>query len=1167
MKIRDVIRFAVATLLALLAHAQVGASRIEGTIVDPSGAFVSGATIKARNERTGQQATAASDARGFFVLPSVVPGPYQLTVEAPGFRTEVVTGIAVGIAATATVRVGLLIGAATESITVEADQRAVNLSDAQGGGVVDQRDIDALPQIERNPVRLAILQPGVQISAGTLGLSRINGTRQGSQAPRLDGVDAGEPMAPGLGFIGVLTSDSIQEFRVLTHSAKAEYGRSGGAQIEMVSRSGTNVWHTSLYHFHRNTALNANDFFNNSIAAGPPRPKLIYNNFGGTVGGPVRRDRTFFFASYNGSRVRQDTSRNRLVLTAEARAGVFRWPAAAGVQYFDIIANDPRRRGIDPMIARELALLPLPNNAHMMGDGLNADGYRFNNPTGSSKNTMNGRIDHSVRERLRLFLRLTSLLHADNTDVINSADAVFPGQPQGRIVPSTGGIAFGANWTISPRAVGEIRVGRQSVGGRFERPARLDSPMIVATSWTSPLNPDFNRERNTRIHSVAGTLTHVRASHIFKAGFEARSLRIHSVSSNGIYPNVFLNSGSFNSIPAGIGPTPATPDFQRFADLYNHLLGRISRVEQTFYTDLRTVLGPGIPRERNFQAPEAHGFFQDDWRLRHNLTLSLGVRYELYGVPTERDGLQGTFDRAGALGATTQIADLTVTRTGSWYEVDRNNFGSRAGLVWDPSGKGKTAIRASYGIYYDPMIGNVVAFLDERTPGFAHPQGVTPNSLPGSDHRLSDGIPLPVRPPQPVLRAPADRSTDAAAVLDPRLRTGYLQQYSVSVQRQLGDSMAVEAAWVGNRGIKLLHQTMPNQRRINGGFLDAFRELQAFRATGKAPSPANTLVRLFGTPLRAVTAISDSVVEQGAAGAAADRVDLLNHSLYPAAGLSPFYIRNYPQFNMLFVGTNDGRSYYDSLQLSLRRRAGAARFDVHYTFSKTIDLLSNSGAAIDSVIDQFNLRLNRARANFDRSHVLSGFALWALPFGKGHRLGARWPGWLESAAGGWEVSGIGVWESGSPFTVRTGRQTAGAGVATFSNYSGDRNIGRVERRGDGVYFFTPEEIGRFSYPAAGEIGTAGRNTFRGPRLFNIDLSVGKHFRIKERQDLSFRAEAYNLFNNPNFGFPGGATPAQASLTVSELGKITFGLNGLAGAPIGETFGGPRVVQLSLRWGF
>jgi hypothetical protein len=568
---------------------------------------------------------------------------------------------------------------------------------------------------------------------------------------------------------------------------------------------------------------------------------------------------------------------------------------------------------------------------------------------------------------------------------------------------------------------------------------------------------------------------------------------------------VLLSTANGNNVPAGIGPQPGTiaqADLQRFGDFYNNLLGRMSSVTRTFYSDLSMFLGPGVARERNFRAPEVHGFVQDDWRVRRNLALNLGIRYEFYGVPSERDGLQGTLDRAAELGGASQIRDLAVTRTNSWYGSDRNNLAPRAGLAWDPTGKGRTAIRVSYGIYYDPMIGNVLLFVDDRTPGFASTQSILPNNQPGSDRRVSDGISAPVSPGAPLLKPPEQRN-EVAAIFDPRLRTGYVQQYSISIQREIGRGVVAEGAWVGNRGIKLLHQTMPNQRKISGDFTEAFRELQVFRARGTAPSATNTLVRLFGSPQAAVAAIGSAIIDQGSAGLAADTVDRSNFARYPEAGLSPFYIRNYPQFNQLFVGTNDGRGYYDSAQVSLRRRVGAARFDFHYTFSKAIDLLSNSGAAVEGVIDQFNLRLNRARANFDRPHVLSGFAIWTLPFGKGRRLGSRWPRWLETVAGGWEVSGVGVWESDSPFTVRSGRQTAGAAIDTFANYSGDRNIGRVQRRGDGVYFFTPEEISRFTSPAAGEIGTAGRNTFRGPRLFNIDLSLGKRFRVTERQSISF----------------------------------------------------------------
>jgi hypothetical protein len=374
------------------------------------------------------------------------------------------------------------------------------------------------------------------------------------------------------------------------------------------------------------------------------------------------------------------------------------------------------------------------------------------------------------------------------------------------------------------------------------------------------------------------------------------------------------------------------------------------------------------------------------------------------------------------------------------------------GLAWDPKADGRTAVRASYGIYYDALAPAAITFADANTPGFAQLVQALPNINPGSDIRLSDDYPLPAVPPAPQLQLPADRATNIA-VFDPRLRTGYVQQYSFSIQREVARGTAVEAAFVGNRGVKLFMQVNPNQRKIEGDFLQAFQQLQASRS---GPVPAsNTLVRLFGSVPAAITGIGRAgLLDRSEAGAAADALDRNrnNYARYMEAGVSPFYIRNFPQYNILTLGTNEGRSYYDSLQLSLRRRGSSTRFDLNYTWSKSIDTISSEGEAFDSLnpanvpIDSFNIRLNRARSDADRPHVLTALAVWSLPLGRGRRFGANWPRWLDRAAGGWEAGLLGIWESGAVFSVRSGRQTAGAFVPTFANFDGDRNAGKVDRR-------------------------------------------------------------------------------------------------------------------------
>jgi hypothetical protein len=324
---------------------------------------------------------------------------------------------------------------------------------------------------------------------------------------------------------------------------------------------------------------------------------------------------------------------------------------------------------------------------------------------------------------------------------------------------------------------------------------------------------------------------------------------------------------------------------------------------------------------------------------------------------------------------------------------------------------------------------------------------------------------------------------------------------------------------------------------------------------------SNTLVRLFGSAQDAVLAIGAGVIDRGQAGSAADSVDRNYYQRYAQAGLSDFYIRNFPQYNFVYQGTNEGRSYYDSLQLSLRRQAGNARFAFNYTWSKSIDNGTTAGGGFEYYnIDNFNMRLNRARSDFDRAHVLIGSGTYALPVGRsGRQRDADWRRWVDAVAGGWDLGVLSIWESGTVFFVRSGLQTAGTSAQTLANFTGDRKIGAVDRRGDGVYWFSPEQLGRFSPPAAGEIGNSGRNAFRGPRLFNTDLSLSKRFHITEKLSVQFRAEAYNLFNNVNFGNPGANL-----VPVAALGKISSTVRGQPGAPLGEPFGGPRVLQLALR---
>jgi hypothetical protein len=399
------------------------------------------------------------------------------------------------------------------------------------------------------------------------------------------------------------------------------------------------------------------------------------------------------------------------------------------------------------------------------------------------------------------------------------------------------------------------------------------------------------------------------------------------------------------------------------------------------------------------------------------------------------------------------------------------------------------------------------------------------------------------------LRPPPTRSANLT-LFSPYLRAGYIQHYSLTLQRELFRNTVIEVGYVGTHGVKMFMDLNLNQPRIYEDFLGAFLELQDFCIYERPVPDSNTLVRIFGSASDAVNALGATTIRLGEVGKAANSLDRTYYGKYAQAGVSDFYLRNYPQFDQAIVGTNDGRSYYSSIQLSLRRQSGALKFVANYTYSKTMDNISSEGLGFVSPVDNFNVRLNLARSDYDVPHAFNSSVVYILPLGRGRIFASDAPRWLDAFIGGWDVGVLTLWQSGRVLSYFSGRSTGPTSASSFADYSGDRDIGRVMREGDGVFWLTPEEISRFKVPLAGEIGTSGRNAFRGPRFFNVDMSLAKQFRINEQHAVSFRAEAYNLFNNVNFGLP------NSDLSVPE----TFGR-------ISSTIGSSRILQMALRYDF
>ncbi|HKR85882.1 MAG TPA: carboxypeptidase-like regulatory domain-containing protein, partial [Terriglobales bacterium] len=351
----------LAILLTTTLFSQI-AGRIEGTVQDPNGAVIANARISAVNVKTQAHFEATSSGSGAFVIPGIPPGTYSLTIESAGFQKQVLENVEVNVGAIVPELIRLKVGEVMNSVTVEANALSVQTTDAQISRQVTIRDIDTLPQLARTPITLAAFQPGVQLNAGDVTFSHVNGQRQGSNNSSLDGIDVNDSLVPRLGLsLTANDTDSVGEFRIVTEGGKAEYGRNAGGQVDLVTRSGTNSYHGNASDYLRNTDLNANDYFSNQ--SGTPRPKFIQNIFGGSFGGPIIHDKTFIFGNYQGRRTKQEIVRNRQVLSTLARQGIFQWKDSSGTLHsYNIAANDPRGIGVDPQMAKLFALVPAPNN-------------------------------------------------------------------------------------------------------------------------------------------------------------------------------------------------------------------------------------------------------------------------------------------------------------------------------------------------------------------------------------------------------------------------------------------------------------------------------------------------------------------------------------------------------------------------------------------------------------------------------------------------------------------------------------------------------------------------------------------------------------------------------------------------------------------------------------
>jgi hypothetical protein len=1178
--------------------AQTTNATLGGTVSDASRALIPGVSVTATNTQTGIVSTSITNETGSYNFPSLQPGTYKVSAELPGFQTQTYNDVTLGVSQQ--VRLNFTLQVSGQSQTVEVNVAADTLiatTSSSVGSVLPEYKVRDLPLATRNILDLVGTASGTQGSNFAGGrLTQLNTTR--------DGI----PVSDGRYEIGAATStyvspDLVDEVRVIVAPADAETGR-GSGQIQMSTRSGTNEFRGSLFWVNRNSKLSANSWNNNFRGAG----KDYYNGnqFGGRVGGPIIKNKTFFFFLFDGQRYVTKSIFTGTALTDEARQGIFRY--FPGVQNGNALTNTPtvdragnpvrpatatgdltsfsvfgrnvngvftpwdaNRTGLDTSgwIKTLLSRMPSPND-YTVGDGLNTAGIQWlrriqgqdtTNGDGNDtdRNQYNFRLDHNFNSSHKAFFSGT--WERDKAQTTQAGVSNWPGGYNGMVRRTPRVITGSLVSTLSPTIVNEFRAGTRrnwfyswasfwrpdEAGDEARRalPTHNDVSFIpqqalllnnIITGFGGPAT----RGQSSPLYHYSDTLSWTKGKHAFRAGFEARFTS--SAGFNGSdnpdwykFPLVTVSNPAvpvtgIATIPGLVGGNVTTAQ-----NLLLDLSGSVSGASLSNGFNVKSaseqVFQP-VNRFKKFHQNEWGAFFKDDWKIRPDLTLNIGIRYDFYGVPWEKTGLNPSpvGGAAGLFGISgTSFADMwqpgriagkstelqLVGKNSDhpdtlFYNNDRNNFAPAIGLSWSLpwGGTDKTILRAGYGISYQgaASFNSGLSLFTGNNPGLSYAQNFTTLGIGAQYFNFSSpGLPIPLPAPtnvKPLAIEPFDVRTNSLSGFDDHRVNPYIQNFNLEIQRELARNLTLEARYVGSKGTRLYGGISINDVNIfENGILNAFN---ITRAGGNAPLFDQILngIRLnAGTNASLGQGVVDGTTLTGSAALRANTIfkpflangnvgqfaSALNASttvtgkaggLLARNGFPDNFIVANPQYASVVMATNPGSSTYHAMTLQVTKRLSHGfTHSFGYTWSRSLGESGGDGSV--QYLDPRNRRLNKTLLGFHRTHDFRSNGTFELPFGPGRKFLSSGPGLVSRIVERWQLGGIFSWSSGAPITI-----TASSAEITWTQAPQTVNIARTPNTVNILGNF-PKNIGKVTHTSNGGYYFDGYQQVADPFVNNV----------------------------------------------------------------------------------